>query len=240
MKDTTISWWQPLDTAPRDNLRSLYLARFDDLGELQELDFNGSWESESESWEIPGVYYYWASANGIEEPTHWAYQDEPLPPVPAASLRPRLGERYLVWFDGVLQHETYQFDYDEAEDRHFWYREGLEECPHFSWERHRWLPLSWLESVADSPHLTQEGRHAMALIGDYSTPDSPQETPPSQQSAEALDAARYRWLRQQTWDASKLCVVFNPKKSVKLGAYCPSGPLLDSEIRSAMDAQEKN
>ena len=73
--------WLPIETAPKDNKRMLYLARIVD-GELRELDFDGIWQSESESWEMPEVYYYWASANGIEEPTHWTYQDQPLPPLP--------------------------------------------------------------------------------------------------------------------------------------------------------------
>lgn len=76
--------WHPIETAPQDNKRMLLLARFNpDTGELQELDFDGCWHSESESWELPEVYWYWASANGrVEEPTHWAYQDdEPAEPV---------------------------------------------------------------------------------------------------------------------------------------------------------------
>lgn len=76
--------WMPIETAPKDNKRPLYPARFDDQGKLQEIDFDGSWESESESWELPQVYYYWASANDrVEEPTHWAYQNDlPLPEPP--------------------------------------------------------------------------------------------------------------------------------------------------------------
>jgi hypothetical protein len=71
--------WQPIETAPRDNKRSLYLARFVD-GELQELDFAGSWEYWQESWELAHINGYdWCSANGIEEPTHWAYEDGPPP-----------------------------------------------------------------------------------------------------------------------------------------------------------------
>lgn len=75
--------WQPIETAPRDNKRPLYLAAFNDKGEMCSIDFDGAWESESESWEIPQVYYFWKSAYGtVEEPTHWAYQDEgPPPPV---------------------------------------------------------------------------------------------------------------------------------------------------------------
>ena len=71
--------WQPIASAPRDNKRLLYLARFNDDGTIQELDYDGAWVSDSESWEIPEVYYYWGSANGIQEPTHWAYQDTPPP-----------------------------------------------------------------------------------------------------------------------------------------------------------------
>lgn len=72
--------WQPIDTAPKDNRRRLYLARFDDKGELVQLDFDGVWEYWQESWEMAHINgYTWMSANGIEEPTHWAYQDEPIP-----------------------------------------------------------------------------------------------------------------------------------------------------------------
>jgi hypothetical protein len=81
------SAWQPIETAPKDNKRPLYFARFDPMGKLAELDFDGIWESESESWEQPQIYYFWASANGIEEPTHWAFQDEPIPPSPETGVR---------------------------------------------------------------------------------------------------------------------------------------------------------
>ena len=70
--------WQPIETAPKDNKRPLWLARFNDDGTMQSFDYNGSWERESESGEMPGVYYFWASENGnvLEEPSHWAYQPE--------------------------------------------------------------------------------------------------------------------------------------------------------------------
>jgi hypothetical protein len=70
----TLQLWLPIETAPKDNAKPLYLARLDADGKLLEIDFDGSWESDRESWEMPAVYYYWASAKGIEEPTHWAYQ----------------------------------------------------------------------------------------------------------------------------------------------------------------------
>jgi hypothetical protein len=67
--------WQPIETAPKDNKTPLYLARFDSDGVLKELDYDGIWEYWEESWELSGINgYCWKSANGIEEPTHWAYQ----------------------------------------------------------------------------------------------------------------------------------------------------------------------
>lgn len=58
--------------------------------------------------------------------------------------------------------------------------------------------------------------------------------PPQVQGDDARCAARYRWLRQQRWDSSRLCVVTDPKRSVRLGQYCPTGDLLDEEIDAAM------
>ena len=46
-------------------------------------------------------------------------------------------------------------------------------------------------------------------------------------------AARYRWLREQHWDNSVLCVTTHPKQNLRLGAYCPSGELLDAAIDAA-------
>lgn len=72
--------WKPIDTAPKDNKRSLYLARLDDKGGIVELDFDGAWEYWEESWELSHINgYCWVSANGIQDPTHWAYQDEVIP-----------------------------------------------------------------------------------------------------------------------------------------------------------------
>ena len=69
--------WQPIETAPKDNKRSLFLARFNDDGTMQAFDYDGTWQSERESWELPQVYYYWATALGkVEEPTHWMYEPE--------------------------------------------------------------------------------------------------------------------------------------------------------------------
>lgn len=38
--------------------------------------------TERDKWESIAEYWYWASAYGlVEEPTHWCYQDEPIPPL---------------------------------------------------------------------------------------------------------------------------------------------------------------
>lgn len=94
--------WNPIDTAPTDNKRPLYLARFYE-GELVELDFDGSWEYWQESWEMAHINgYYWVSANGIEEPTHWAYQDGP-PPIGIAKVHippPGVGSEEVMYAEG--------------------------------------------------------------------------------------------------------------------------------------------
>lgn len=52
------------------------------------------------------------------------------------------------------------------------------------------------------------------------------------EQAEALrkDAERYQWFRNQHWDSSAICAVVDPKLTTKLGAYCPSGKLLDDAV----------
>lgn len=69
--------WNPIETAPRGNSIPLLIARFNGDGTMQSFDYNASWESESESWELPQVYWYWQSEHGnVEDPSHWAYQPE--------------------------------------------------------------------------------------------------------------------------------------------------------------------
>ena len=48
------------------------------------------------------------------------------------------------------------------------------------------------------------------------------------------DAERYRWLRTQTWNTARICVVTTPKESVRLGYDCPSTDRLDAAIDAAM------
>ncbi|MBB3227047.1 hypothetical protein FHW69_001648 [Luteibacter sp. Sphag1AF] len=76
---STITHWQPIATAPKDNARKLYLASFDESGELVALDFDGKWQHMHVDAYDYGYESYWASACGIKEPTHWAYQDEAVP-----------------------------------------------------------------------------------------------------------------------------------------------------------------
>lgn len=49
-----------------------------------------------------------------------------------------------------------------------------------------------------------------------------------------LDAARYRWLRRQYWNESKLAVVLNPREAVRLGYDLPSLDRLDDMIDENM------
>lgn len=76
--------WLPINTAPRDGKRPLYLAQLDENGEVLELDFGGTWEEPGEDSGYGGESGYaawgWCSAfSRAEEPTHWAYQDGPPP-----------------------------------------------------------------------------------------------------------------------------------------------------------------
>lgn len=67
--------WQPIETAPKDNSRALYLAVLDENGAVQEIDVDGSWDWIPEEPPHSG-FYGWCSAFGrVEEPTHWAYQE---------------------------------------------------------------------------------------------------------------------------------------------------------------------
>jgi hypothetical protein len=59
-------------------------------------------------------------------------------------------------------------------------------------------------------------------------------SPRNDRETEKLDAARYRWLREQHWSESAMAVVAYPKQNVRPGTYCPSGELLDSAIDAAM------
>lgn len=51
------------------------------------------------------------------------------------------------------------------------------------------------------------------------------------------DAERYRWLRSQHWNSSAICVVTDPKKSVRLASFCPSLEQLDYSVDSGMAIQ---
>lgn len=64
--------WQPIETAILNGEQNIIIARLDDKGEIQDIDFDAVYESDYESWEIPQPYMVWKSAYGrVEEPTHW-------------------------------------------------------------------------------------------------------------------------------------------------------------------------
>lgn len=69
--------------------------------------------------------------------------------------------------------------------------------------------------------------------GDYHEFMARQQHTPTQ-SDQAKNAARYEWLREQHWSDGTMCVVTDPKESVKLGSNCPSRALLDEAIDLAM------
>lgn len=46
---------------------------------------------------------------------------------------------------------------------------------------------------------------------------------------------RYEWLRKQFWEKAELCVIVNPRASLKFGTDCPSLDRLDKAIDSAME-----
>lgn len=65
--------WQPIAKAPKDNKRPLYLA-FLINGQLNRIWVDGGVSDGCNGW--------FSADGGFVEPTHWAYQDEPIPKVP--------------------------------------------------------------------------------------------------------------------------------------------------------------
>ena len=55
--------------------------------------------------------------------------------------------------------------------------------------------------------------------------------------SDQADAERYRWLRSRHWHDSYLCVVQNPRESVKPFKVCPSEDNLDRLIDLAISRQ---
>ena len=55
--------------------------------------------------------------------------------------------------------------------------------------------------------------------------------------SDQADAERYRWLRSRHWSESDLCVVQNPRESVKPFKVCPSEDNLDRLIDLAISRQ---
>ena len=80
---------------------------------------------------------------------------------------------------------------------------------------------------ADKSQTLMEAERAMAQIREATAKVV------AERDAAVADAARYRWLREQTWEKSRLCVVQNPAKAVRLGYICPSVEYLDAAIDAA-------
>ena len=55
--------------------------------------------------------------------------------------------------------------------------------------------------------------------------------------ADQADAERYRWLRARHWYESELCVVQDPRESLRPGRACPSEDSLDRLIDRAIAKQ---
>lgn len=93
-----------------------------------------------------------------------------------------------------------------------------------------------LIAAARRDSLTWEDRIA---IGNAIARIQAASAPPSHEGPDALDAARYRWLREQHWHTAPMCVVANPKNAVKLGYFCPSDERLDAMIDAARAGGEQ-
>lgn len=76
-----VPMWHPIETAPKDNARPLALAQFGDDGNLQDLDWDVKWKYFRDSYGEGGEYDWESALARCDTPTHWAYQDEPLPPL---------------------------------------------------------------------------------------------------------------------------------------------------------------
>ena len=54
---------------------------------------------------------------------------------------PFVGQKVLLFSNGVVQEETYSIDYGgEAGARFFWNRDGFDDCP-FVKDGDKWMPL---------------------------------------------------------------------------------------------------
>jgi hypothetical protein len=71
--------WQPIETAPKDNKRQLYLAEISSTGEILDMDFGGFWGRDN--YAEPGEpEFTWFGSQGISNPTHWCFMGDALPP----------------------------------------------------------------------------------------------------------------------------------------------------------------
>lgn len=79
--------------------------------------------------------------------------------------------------------------------------------------------ISKLQVEVQRAYMQSEAHKAEMYAKLYAAPAVPDDV--------VKDAERYRVLRTMHWSNSPLCVVTNPKDSVKIGSYCPSEERLD-------------
>lgn len=93
---------------------------------------------------------------------------------------------------------------------------------------HQWLDI-------DPRHADEYGKYPTAC--DYRTLYAAPQQPAPAIGANARDAERYRWLREQQWNASNLFVVAGSHLRIHLGTDCPNLGRLDEAIDSAITLQ---
>lgn len=92
----------------------------------------------------------------------------------------------------------------------------------------------WMEKthwVQDTAQVLERGMHRADVLS------ARVEALDAENKALRADAERYRWLREQNWHDSDLCVVRRPRQAIKLGYDCPSVERLDEFCDAAIAAQ---
>lgn len=106
-----------------------------------------------------------------------------------------------------------------------------------AWDTVSGEPQNFFEDEANTATV-EDGSIARIALAALADAAPAQQAPAA--AADVRDAGRYRWLREQRWYTAKLCVVTDPKRTVRLGTDCPSDARLDELIdaeRAAAPAQ---
>ena len=129
------------------------------------------------------------TAHSIETHRCWdcVHGDDPQQPAVPEGFRtsaggaqwPKVGHRYLIRLNGVLQHEVFQFDQGDdgmGGGEHFWSRGDLDECPAFNPERDEWLPLDAVDCAllsAQQPLCSQAQPLIARPLAEWHEEDGP-------------------------------------------------------------------